>query len=372
MAIKIAEPAVDRADLIEWVKFIERTTVQGGGFDLLVLTNMANSGVPKVQAGSRFELNGVFYKCEIDENITGTPVNNAVNYIYAVPDGDECTFGYGTTGPVFDPSKGGWFNGNNRAVAKLFYTNAGYNGKVILDSQAAMSRLNTEQSIPASGGLLVASGAVNTETQITLQPGAYRFEVAGGTGGNGGTGGTGGYTSGGGGGGAGRAGEVNTAAIVLLAAESLYANTGGNGPNGGDGSGGGAVGGGGGGGGGSSGLSYIRSTRLSIMSRGGPGGGGGGGGGGGNGGTGGAGATGGGVSPGGNGAAGVSTFGSPAAGGSGGAINAEFSLTYRLRNYSNSGGVGSSGSGTGAGGGGAGGSGLQSTSSGYTRIYRLW
>ena len=218
MANKITEPRVDQANLDDWSNFIARTTRQGGGFMCITLNNIDNAGVPSIAAGSRFELNGAFYEAvkENGETISGGLVSGSVNYIYAIPSNGNCTFRYSISSPVWSADKGGWYSGNSRAIAKLYFVNGNYNGKVILDSFNAMRMVNTEQPFPldASGNPTGGSAIVNKESapvyqeQITLAAGAYRYSIKGGDGGEGGKG-SGGYR-GGSDGEKGEAGEVLT------------------------------------------------------------------------------------------------------------------------------------------------------------------
>ena len=127
MATLFTEPKVNQANLADWQTLILKTTFTAGGFIALGLTNMDTTGAPKIARGSRVEVGGSIYKCSADEAVSGTASNNAVNYIYCVPanDGGSTSFSYSAEGPTWDSVNGGWYNGNKRAVAKLFYVNGG-------------------------------------------------------------------------------------------------------------------------------------------------------------------------------------------------------------------------------------------------------
>jgi hypothetical protein len=189
MAVKVPEPNKDKADLYDWQKLLSRTTLQGGGFILLNLENMNNTGVPRVLQGSRFELNGVFFSVEETENISGQIVLNQINYIYAVPEGEKAVFVYSITKPEFDPVMGGWFNEEKRAIAKVYpgSDNKFWN-KVILDGESAINNFNVN-SLPTFGGDLFIAAPLDKLVIEKLDPGAYYLEVRGGKGGNGGDGG---------------------------------------------------------------------------------------------------------------------------------------------------------------------------------------
>jgi hypothetical protein len=266
MAVQISEPNINQASLADWQTFILRTTAQGGGMTALALTNMDNSTIPQMAAGSRFEVNGAFYKCTAAETITGTPSANVINYIYANPSGASCSFSYSATKPTFDPAKGGWFNGNSRAIAKLFYISnpIQYNGKVILDSYSSMAMINDSQDLLGTSGYLFASGSINSESVVTLPPGAYRLEVKAGTGGKGGSLNT---VSGG----DGAAGEEKKEGFILLSQAKAVLSCGGDGAPGGGSSTNGL---GTAGGGSTGGSSYIRLLGGCTEAIGGSGGGG--------------------------------------------------------------------------------------------------
>jgi hypothetical protein len=202
----------------------------------LGLTNLDNSSEPKVQAGSVFGVNGgLFYVPEgADEAISGTPATGQ-NYVYAVPNDGGATFQYSATKPVWSATKGGWYNGNNRALMKFFYVSSQYNNKVVLDRQAAMYEVNKVQPLPTSGGMLVLNEATaGTVKSITLDPGFYSYEMKGGAGGKGGDGGS--SVNSGTNGATGSEGLSSNAAFIVDRSEYLLYCLGANGNNGNNGS----------------------------------------------------------------------------------------------------------------------------------------
>jgi hypothetical protein len=383
------------------------------------LININTNLAPQIMNGSVFELNGGLYRCSNDETITiGSPTVNKVIYIYAVAEFDDikkqniANFMYSAVTPTWNPAKGGRYNGNDRAVAKFFYTGGQYNGKVILDNYNAMQMTNTEQPIPTTDGQQVITGVVNQVQSATLQAGAYRYEIKAGKGGNGGNGGD--YDGNGGKGGEGAEGEVKSGTFILTNPRKIYYGLGGDGENGESGNESKNTGGGGGCTGGSAFIDLIDDFILCIGGSGGGAGAGSedgsGGGGGGGYGT---------ASDGENDGGGRGKGGSNGVGGDGGSITnidggyggSGYIRGGASRNgYPSGGGYGEPGSsfnGTRAGasqtgenpigpiekypyriqyqgggqggdshdtynGGGYGGGGLKPTSSGYTRIYRQW
>lgn len=101
------------------------------------VSNIDNTNAPQVVAGSKFILNGKVVNITSATNVSGTPSPDKFNYVYAVASGDTAVFSYGATTPAYSPSKGGWYNGNNRAIAKFYYVDGNYNGKVVLDSHSS-------------------------------------------------------------------------------------------------------------------------------------------------------------------------------------------------------------------------------------------
>jgi hypothetical protein len=193
MAKLVEEPKIEGADLDDWKKLLYRTSLQAGGFMLLNLENLNTTGVPRILQGSRLQINHALYLVEATESISGSPVTNTVNYIYAVPssDGKTASFMYRTDPPTFNQVLGGWMRGSTeeRAVAKTIPRSGNtFWNKVILDTQSAMSNFNPN-TLPTSGGTLLYEANLDEFTVKVLEPGAYYLEVKGGRGGNGGDGG---------------------------------------------------------------------------------------------------------------------------------------------------------------------------------------
>lgn len=138
MANKITESAEINPQNTDWQNLISKTIQLGGGYNFAQFSAMDTDAAPQVLAGSRFEINGSFYQCVSNESITGTPAANVVNYVYAIPNGSSCSFQYSATAPTFQPQKGGWYNGNNRALLKFTYTNSAYRNKEMMRDFSVM------------------------------------------------------------------------------------------------------------------------------------------------------------------------------------------------------------------------------------------
>jgi hypothetical protein len=219
---QIDEPKIDSATLDGWQLFILRTTFQGAGFMVVEIADMDGVGAPVVKAGSRFEINGAFYKATADETPGGAPASG-MNYVYAIPNSSGASIQYSATAPVFSAAKGGWYNGdNNRAVLRFLYDNGAYYNKEILDSRQgnkSMSGSAIQQKKILSGvvGTLIRT-ITPTSTLATrhfrLEPGTYCFDVAGAGGGGGGGGASDNEPEGGTKGGDGMNGEVSYIAAL--------------------------------------------------------------------------------------------------------------------------------------------------------------
>jgi hypothetical protein len=183
MAVLIIEPNKDNANPDEWRTLIECLEIFTGEFMCIGLTNMNNSLEPQVMQGSRFEVNGRKFICPANESITGAPAGNLTNYIYAVSIGDRVIFNYSSAEPQWDPAKGGWYSGNNRALAYFASFNGGYNGKTIINNVNGKGGVNMQQPIPDDGGTVIYNKSVKADEAAWLPPGAYRFILKGGDGG---------------------------------------------------------------------------------------------------------------------------------------------------------------------------------------------
>jgi len=118
MATKIPIPAITNPDTEDWQKSLHLNERINGAFNIIGIAMQGTQGLA-VQAGSRFEINGSFFEVATNELIItvlgndwrtwANLANNTLAYIYAVPNGDICTFGYSIIPPVLDVSKGGLF-----------------------------------------------------------------------------------------------------------------------------------------------------------------------------------------------------------------------------------------------------------------------
>jgi len=280
---QITEPTKDDASVDDWYKIIARTTFQGGGFLKVMLRNLNTAGEPVIVKGSRLELNGAFFVALEDAPVDGLEETDDERwvFIYArfMPNDDpnqpgECVFEYGDEMPVYDESKCAWYNENHdRAIAKMYKRSDGLWGKVLLHDYENMFDENFTV-LPDSGGTLTASGGINVgqnnATRIEVDTGVYLYDLKGGKGGRGG------YQLWSGTPGQGAYGEEKKGHFIFRQKTLVEMSAGGDGDDGenGQGDSGGGDSESGGGGGASGGSSYIYVNGTIIIVEGGSGGGG--------------------------------------------------------------------------------------------------
>jgi len=253
------------------------------------MTGMVNVAINReertISRGSVFELNGNIVRVTETEGIDGSLMHEAINYVYAIPDGENVGFHFSAVPPGWSVTKGGWYRDdtNERALITAITDSDGN----IVGTNVLTNELDVIVP-PNAGGVPVLERNVRTHESVHLDRGWHRYEiVSGGTGnGEGGRGGTRTFGEGGEGGGGGVAATHNIIEGVFFHnGGGLIVHVGGSGANGFNGvdaaNGSNASSGGGGGGGAGAGEeSYIVSGSQKFSTdRIGPGGGGGGGGG---------------------------------------------------------------------------------------------
>jgi hypothetical protein len=161
------------------------------------INNMQNSAAPSIQNGSIFELNGALYKTTGDEGVGGN-LGNGMCYVYAVPKAGGASFQYSVTAPAWNTPKGGWYNGNNRAILRFEYASGAYNNKVMMDGfnydailEALKKMAGFDIPPDSAARTLVYSKTTEGEASVTLGEGIYEVRMRGGKGGAGGSGGNG-------------------------------------------------------------------------------------------------------------------------------------------------------------------------------------
>jgi hypothetical protein len=177
----------------------QNTQIYAGrtGFMMVGINNMQNSAAPSIQNGSIFELNGALYKTTGDEGIGGN-LSSGMCYVYAVPKTGGASFQYSVTKPAFNTPKGGWYNGNNRAILQFEYASGAYNNKVMMDGfnydailEALKKMAGFDIPPDSAARTLVYSKTTEGEASVSLGEGIYEVRMRGAKGGQGGTGGRG-------------------------------------------------------------------------------------------------------------------------------------------------------------------------------------
>jgi hypothetical protein len=180
-------------DLTQAARLDNKASFVGKGYINIELSNINNDKAPVLLRGSVFECGGVLFKSDSDSGVTGAP-SGGQSFVCFNPS-DKALF-YSADAPAWNAVKGGWHVGNNRALAKVFYADGRYNGKVILDGFNAMRMANQGQPIPDSGGLQAAAVSnVKGRFSVYLPPGAYRHSLSSGAGAGDASGQTGGAAS---------------------------------------------------------------------------------------------------------------------------------------------------------------------------------
>lgn len=101
------------------------------------LTEMDTATIPKIAAGSIFDLNGSLVYVDADETIGGTPADG-VTYIKAIYSSGAVSFEWTATAPTFSTDKNGWYgtgaSSGHRYIAKMIKASSSYTGKLLYDS----------------------------------------------------------------------------------------------------------------------------------------------------------------------------------------------------------------------------------------------
>lgn len=107
------------------------------GRERVSLTNMNNTSIPAIAAGSVIEVNGAIFVADADESISGSPSDGDI-YIKLIPAGDpvSVTAEFTSTAPVWDSEKQGWYSSvsgeeNYRFIGGCTKLGSSYLGKFI-------------------------------------------------------------------------------------------------------------------------------------------------------------------------------------------------------------------------------------------------
>jgi hypothetical protein len=137
---KVTQPAWHASDWTGLGTLIEKQRL---GFIAVSLTNMLTTSAPKIALGSAVEVSGTLYLASADDTISGSPTAG-LNYIMGTVSGNNISFSYTTTAPVWNTEKQGWYSagGTERYVGQVQYDGtAAYTSKVAYGSDYHVDRL---------------------------------------------------------------------------------------------------------------------------------------------------------------------------------------------------------------------------------------
>jgi hypothetical protein len=192
----IPEPDMEKANPDEWRVLVQDLEVFSLGLLSVEVENMNTDGVPRILGV--IEVNGRKFRRDSFDGVSGSPAAGAYNFIYAVPSEDEMTLAYSSSVPAWSAGKGGWYSGNNRAIARLFYAGGNYYEKVILDNYSAMYAPTMQDGVTTGGTSVAIPGYLANKKntyRFNLPAGAYRYSLASGAGAGNASGSSGGVAS---------------------------------------------------------------------------------------------------------------------------------------------------------------------------------
>jgi hypothetical protein len=118
-----------------WSEFVSRCEKTGKGLIALSLTNYDNNNACEIAEGSVVEINGAIFRQESgNTSITGTPANNAINYILMSAANNTATAAWNNSTPSWNTAYQGFYVGGNRYVGECYYDGSNYYGKCIYNS----------------------------------------------------------------------------------------------------------------------------------------------------------------------------------------------------------------------------------------------
>ncbi|MDR1909476.1 MAG: hypothetical protein LBQ35_06140 [Spirochaetaceae bacterium] len=159
------------------------------------LVNPGDTSPPVFKKGTVFEMNGGYFNINSDTPVSpASPGRSALLYVYAVQIPGSISFEYSAAEPVYVPEKGAWYNGESRALYKLYYVMDSidiYAAKTFVSDTfphfSSYPVMDSGQVQATSSSFFSLSGSGNPAPQpVTLEPGAYLFSLRGAGGGGGG------------------------------------------------------------------------------------------------------------------------------------------------------------------------------------------
>jgi hypothetical protein len=165
------------------------------GFFDAELANPSDTAALIIKGGSSFDIDGYRHTVPNNLNVPAyVPNNSCVLFLYAFRSGTYVFYEYSSTAPNYNPAKGGYYNGNGRALWKMFYLSDGqqFLFKTYIDDtfpqfgKFVLSDIDFNLLTSSLSAYFAMDGANNPEpATITLQPGVYLAKLVGCGGGSG-------------------------------------------------------------------------------------------------------------------------------------------------------------------------------------------
>jgi hypothetical protein len=189
MAItQYTEPATVNPSLTDWQNSIARDNASSRGFAEVDLDDYEDGATaPKVAVGSRFDNNGALYVVSgAAESISGIAgISNSTTF-YVYFDVSAGVFLASTTAPTFDKEKRGWYNGNDRALFRIYKDSSGeYDKRGFIENVESISsdldikgELSLFPNISSLGDRVRVNTSVSSGSQLTLDAGIYYLALS--------------------------------------------------------------------------------------------------------------------------------------------------------------------------------------------------
>jgi len=115
----------------DWTSEIESKNLLKKGFYNLEFTNMDNTSQPAIAAGSSIDIDGVLYKFDTEEAITGSP-SDGTAYVKIVSGATATAEFTNTALPDYDHDKLGYYDGSSRYVLSVIKDSSSWTNKSLL------------------------------------------------------------------------------------------------------------------------------------------------------------------------------------------------------------------------------------------------
>lgn len=152
--------------------FMTHLTAMTKGYNALSLTNMTNTTVPAIAAGSLIENNGALFRFDAEEAIsttdpvTSSTVADGTVYIMLIPSGSSITAAFTATAPTWSDSKQGWYGtttyANNRYLpVKTVKASSSYTKSILYADQILTAGISPVSGTTTLSGNVVYTGSAS-------------------------------------------------------------------------------------------------------------------------------------------------------------------------------------------------------------------